>query len=976
MLFSAFVVAFISLVFFVALANAVAPTVSVEDAGDVSYTSAHAKGTVDPQGQETSCHFEFISQGQLDENLGNGFGEWEGAGQAGCNVEPLTGSGAQAVEAQLEGLAPSTVYHLRLVASNADGQSEAVAASTFETEAVSPASATIDPVTDVTGTTAHFSGSINPQAPAGNPAAFDVNWHFECSPECPDLAGGTVSADSSDHTVEADASGLEPNTAYEVKLVASNAGGPAESASAPFTTEAIAPSAETVPAFALEGGTVALLGVRIDPQNSATTYRIEYGPTTSYGQTVSGDAGSGSSNQVFSQEAGGLSPSTTYHFRAVAENATGETAGRDMTFETAPAGPAIQQNCPNAQLREENRSSELPDCRAYEMVSPPDKNGNDAAAGDLRAHIAAADGDSVSFETFGALPGSQSATALNQNLSRRTNSGWVTLPISPPQKPAPLPDQVFFTFFSPDLDKAVVAMRGATVSGADPDSLNLYLRDNTDDTYTRLSVGSPGDTDVTRYDFAGASADMERIVFESADPLTPDSPPGFNLYEWFEGQVRLAGVLPNDEPTAVFPLGGTKVLSIDNLVSDDGSRIVFQTPNEAPGGSQIYLRENGERTVQVSASERDVPDPTGGSVRFWGASADGSQIFFTSSKALTNDAKIGDVALYRYDVAGDFLENLTVSPSRVDVSGADDKGVVGISENGSHVYFATDSTVVPGEGDDGEPHIYLRHDGDVRLVATSSPGSVNENSKFARVTADGRYLVFQSERQLTSYDNTDAVTGERVVEVYLYDAVEDRMVCASCKPSGTRPKGPARLPGSPTNAPRNKPRSVSDDGRVFFDSSDALVADDGNGRRDVYAYQGGHLTLISPGSGSDNANFVDASSDGADVFFVTRQQLVAADRDENLDVYDARVGGGFPQPAGTDRACEGDECQGQARPAPAATIPGSAAISPHPKPSLRKHKLARALRACRSKHLAKQRRRHCERKAKQRFGGSNSRGEK
>src|SRR3954453_9012944 len=155
-----FTVAFASLVLFVALADAVAPAVTIENADDVSYTSAHAEGTVDPQGVETSCHFEFISQAQLDENASNGFGEWEGAGLAGCNVEPLTGSGAQAVEGQLEGLTPSNLRPLRLFAENADGQSEAVAASTFETDAVYPASATIDPVTGVTGTTAHFSGSI------------------------------------------------------------------------------------------------------------------------------------------------------------------------------------------------------------------------------------------------------------------------------------------------------------------------------------------------------------------------------------------------------------------------------------------------------------------------------------------------------------------------------------------------------------------------------------------------------------------------------------------------------------------------------------------------------------------------------------------------------------------------------------------------------------------------------------------------
>jgi hypothetical protein len=974
-------VAFALLVLFVALADAVAPAVTVENASNVSYTSAHAEGTVDPQGVETSCHFEFISQAQVDENATNGLSEWEGAGQAGCNVEPLTGSGAQAVEAQLEGLNPSTVYHLRLVASNADGQSEAVATSTFETEAVDPASATIDPVTDVTGTTAHFSGSINPQAPAGNPAAFDVNWHFECSPECPGLAGGTISADSSDHTVEADASGLEPNTAYEVKLVASNAGGPAESATVPFTTEAIGPSAETVPAFALEGGTSALLGARIDPQNSATTYRIDYGLTAAYGETVTGDAGSGSERQVFSQEVGGLSPSTTYHFRAVAENATGETAGRDMTFETAPAGPAIQQDCPNAQLREENRSSELPDCRAYEMVSPPTKNGNDVGIGPdapsatFVAYEAAENGDAFAFETAGALPGSQSATLVNQNLSERTNAGWNTEPISPAVPPASEATPPIFTYFSPDLDKALLATPPGVMlaPGAVAGGTNFYLRDNATGAYRTVGLGNGSLGSEAYFRYAGVSADMTHIVFDSNDSLTPDAPPtsqaAANTYEWVNGELRLVTILPNGEPTPNGgAIGGTKTLPIFNLVSDDGSRIVFMTAEGSPdGGRQLYLREDGERTVQVSASQRDVPDPTGTQATFWGASSDGAHIYFTSSRALTNDAQPGDIALYRFNVDDETLEDMTVSPDPEEEAVV--LGVPGMSEDGSFVYFVSLSELIPGEGASGESNLYLWHDGEVRFIAPTSVGPLEDLHGTAYVTANGRYLAFQSSSRLTAYDNTDAVTGEPDTEVYRYDGVTDQLVCVSCNASGDAPIGEARLNEAPVYQFHNDQRVVSEDGDVYFATADALVPSDVNALQDVYAYQAGVATPLSTGTSDDVSKFAGASSDGDNVFIVTRQQLIPADKDENLDAYDVRVGGGFPQAGSSAAGCEGDECQGRSASVPAAATPGSSVLSPQGK-AVRKRKRAKALRACRTKHHGKRQRKRCEHKVKQRFSGN------
>jgi hypothetical protein len=118
------------------------------------------------------------------------------------------------------------------------------------------------------------------------------------------------------------------------------------------------------------------------------------------------------------------------------------------------------------------------------------------------------------------------------------------------------------------------------------------------------------------------------------------------------------------------------------------------------------------------------------------------------------------------------------------------------------------------------------------------------------------------------------------------------------------------------------PRALSDDGtRLFFDSFDGLVPQDSNGMMDVYEYEAGRAMLISSGSGSSDSRFADASSNGDDVFFTTRDQLVPQDQDQSVDLYDARVGGGSSQLA--PPVCSGTGCQGVPAPPPIFSTPSS-----------------------------------------------------
>jgi hypothetical protein len=106
---------------------------------------------------------------------------------------------------------------------------------------------------------------------------------------------------------------------------------------------------------------------------------------------------------------------------------------------------------------------------------------------------------------------------------------------------------------------------------------------------------------------------------------------------------------------------------------------------------------------------------------------------------------------------------------------------------------------------------------------------------------------------------------------------------------------------------------MTDDGeRIFFTSYDALVPGDTNGSTDVYEWHDGAVDLISGGTGSAHSTLIGTTPTGDDVFFTTDEKLVGWDGDFNSDIYDARVGGGFPEPPPVPEGCavQADGCQG------------------------------------------------------------------
>jgi len=272
-------------------------------------------------------------------------------------------------------------------------------------------------------------------------------------------------------------------------------------------------------------------------------------------------------------------------------------------------------------------------------------------------------------------------------------------------------------------------------------------------------------------------------------------------------------------------------------------------------------------------------------------------------------------------------------------------------------------------------------------------------SRTAQVTADGRHLVFQSLRPLTGYRNVNVfetgATPEVEVEAFVYAADAGRISCASCNPTGAPPAIPpttGRTRLTPSYSETHMRHWITDDGaRVFFTSLQPLVSQDANRQLDVYEWEqegtpscpgttpvrrdGGCVFLLSGGQSSESSVFAEATPNGSDVFLATRAQLVRQDRDEKNDLYDVRIAGGFPE---TSLACAGTGCQGVPPAPPAFATPSSATFSgvgnfapPPAKPKtaaqIKAEKLANALKACK-KHKSRKKRAVCKKQAQNKYG--------
>ncbi|HEX3243102.1 MAG TPA: hypothetical protein VHQ97_08475 [Solirubrobacterales bacterium] len=172
-----------------------------------------------------------------------------------------------------------------------------------------------------------------------------------------------------------------------------------------------------------------------------------------------------------------------------------------------------------------------------------------------------------------------------------------------------------------------------------------------------------------------------------------------------------------------------------------------------------------------------------------------------------------------------------------------------------------------------------------------------------QVTPSGDDAAFPSAISITGFDNAGNP------EIFRYDLASGSIDCASCNPTGARAIGGASM--------AVEGLSLSDDGRVFFNSNDALAPRDLDNRQDAYEWNGDNPQLISTGGSPFDSSLLSASADGTDVYFFTRDTLVPQDKNGTLaKIYDAREEGGFPFPPDPVPCKASDECHGAGSAAP------------------------------------------------------------
>jgi hypothetical protein len=826
------------------------------------------------------------------------------------------------------------------------------------------------------------------------------------------------------HSVQEQIANLFPETLYHFRLVATNSSGtnPSQEDEGPIGEFQTTVTVVFGEAWSTDVGVqTATLHAEVNPQGLSATARFQYTELsdTTYANAKEApappaepiDLGEGETMEAVSTPISGLAEGTAYRYRLLVTNRCkpepaplckfAEVEGIFTTFITLTP----TTDCPNAAVREKGSGQFLPDCRGYEMVSPVDKNGANiepvfnVSGFPAGLDQAAVDGSSITYSSYKAFADPESSPYTSQYLARRGAGGWQSEAISPVREGAPL-----MTYLSSQLDRQYKAFSedlcsGWVVQDANPILASggieaypgLYRRHNCapeTGSYEALTTLEPPATEPPNLpprrfipEMQGASADSSVAVFAVNDNLVAGMPaqpqacvdnvnPSAEtcerrLYESRGGELHNVCVLPGGAPFSGACSAGAggplesagRAGSLNNAVSADGSRIFWSAAEEGP--ASLYVRINGTETVSVSASS---------STRFLSASANGSKAVYS-----VNDK------LFEFDI--DTETETQVAEGFI--------GMAGASEDASRIFFAS-SKVLTGEEENsegdkaeaGKANLYFYEAGvgfkfvGVLPAADSGPADTSPISRLpsrhlSRVTPDGEQLVFMSRGSLTGYDNRDAISEQPDFEVYLYEAVEEQLLCVSCNPSNARPEGreltqklledrwaAARIPVYESQLYGS--RVIADGGnRLYFNSYEALSSRDVNGKEDAYQWQapgsgscttssptyhevsGGCVDLISSGQSPEDSEFVDASADGSDVFFKTYESLVDQDP-TRMDVYDARVDGGFAGLPDPPIICQGEGCQAPPQIPPVAVAPATRAAGPgnpawpQPKPKARK----------------------------------------
>ena len=927
-----------------------------EPATEVDRTSATLNGSFLGTNEETSYHFEWgptLTYGHTTPVK---------------TVPPNTTENFLPEHLSEGSLEPQQVYHYRIVATNSKGESKAED-ETFETK---PAvfGLTTDAATGIKTSVAELHGSFTGDG-------LDVKYFYEYGSSTlygNTVPGGELTAPSGPTTIPGAAiDELQPLHVYHYRVVAENSFGRTNGPDRTLTTNT-APIIVSLSSAHVTGTTAELLAT-INPHGVPAEARFEYGPTTSYGFTApvepipAGEAPFAVKADLTNLNGG------VYHFRIVAENEFGESVSRDQTFNF------YSPECPNATVRQQTGANSLPDCRAYELVTPEDQGITIVYPATVPFSATATAPSRLAFVgAFGLIPGSGEAVNNNGDLyvSTRTSQGWKSKFVGLPSSKAALgggPPWIV-PRYEPDKFQENLLTNPSLSTFVDWDNGifnigGLFEEEHEGNSYAPYVWNSTTNAQIDRWptnvgaipngtEFRGqtaASADLSHFVFSSDIPFAPGGEPG-DVYDnnTTQDTVTIASVKDNGEH-----IKG----AVPQHVSQNGSRILISVRPHNPGepipkqgDGELYLRVNGEHTYEIAPGQV---------IHYLDMTPDGEKIYFTTAAALLPEDTDTSVDLYMWaeesDTPGHLVE---ISKGNEPSAGNTDEcsanggwtercGIQPISftnytqsqgglggspladnfvapDNGD-IYFLSPEQLAGNNGVNGEENLYDYVGGKLQFVTSLEPSGVactqdqgqffcSENA-VARMetTPNDEYMAFLTGSKVTGYDNA----GHS--EMYVWRPAAEEMICVSCVPSGEPPTADARA--------SHNGRFLTNDGRAFFETDDALVIQDTNESGDVYEYVDGRPQLITSGTnvGNDSSGvatimalpgLVGVSAEGTDVYISTYDVLVGQDRNgEAIKIYDARVGGGFQFTPPVPPCVAADECHGPSTEAPAPSANGT-----------------------------------------------------
>jgi hypothetical protein len=729
--------------------------------------------------------------------------------------------------------------------------------------------------TQVTASAATLNGVIDPENLPVTECYFEYGETDEYGQSVPCEQGlgenpGEIGKGTSPVPVSAKLSGLHGGVAYHYRLVARNANGIVEGADEAFATPTVPVVTGGEAVNVTEGG--AELRADVNPEGlQVSRCTFEYGTSAAYGarescQQRKSEIGFGTAPVPVSAQISGLAPNTTYYWRLRVEDVHGEAfePGHTFVYPTAGAG--------------------LPDNRAYEMVTPPFKNGASVGLGfGGPGYMIADNGSRVIDESIQCFAGSPSCDADRFGTGEpfqftRTSSGWVTTPLAPPASE--------FRENTPWAEGTEGADLFSMPTG--PAGEDEWYKREENGSFVAIGPANPPENEGEgdqRFDHnpRAGTADLSHFVWTTIAPFWPfdhtnpeKTVPRASLYEYLGTGNReplLVGVNDKGEQlgTCGTTLGFTSpesgTSSDQGALSTDG-RTVYFTACE----SELYARVDGgepeAHTVKISApqcedSECRSHEARASTAVFESASEDGSRAYFLDTQQLTDRATqgsgsdagggkchegAGDCNLYlsecTADCEGAGEQRTLIDASAVpagDTRGPEVQGVFAASADGSHVYFVANGVLTSVANDQGAKaslghcvyrtgtcnlYVYERDarypDGHVAFV-TSLPGSGADGGEWnglANVTPDGRFLVFEDNGQIFRYD----AESERLQRVSVgEDGFNDDGNAGSGEATIVKVEDLGRALSS--LGPQRRDPTMSDDGsRVFFESPIALTA--------------------------------------------------------------------------------------------------------------------------------------------------------